>query len=77
MSQDPRLVTVHEATSLIEAALLSRRLLDEGIENQIDGPHHIDQNPENAWQRPRVRVAVELADQAEVIVGDFLSEAQG
>ncbi len=77
MSQDPNLVTVHEAASLIEAALLSRRLLDEGIENQIDGPHHTDQDPEKPWQRPRVRVAVDLADQAEVVVGDFLSEAQG
>ena len=77
MRDNPQLVTVYEAGSLIEAALLSRRLLDEGIENQIDGAHHTDQDQEKEWQRPRVRVATEMADVAEVIVGDFLSEAQG
>ena len=78
MAPDLHLVTVYETDSLVEAALLSRRLLDEGIDNLIEGAYRpgLDRD-ERWWQTAQVRVALERVDDADVIVGEFVSEAPG
>ncbi len=78
MVPELHLVTVYETGSLIEAALLSRRLLDAGIDNQIDGARpETGPDQQRCWQAVRIRVAPELADEAEPIVDEFISEAPG
>ena len=81
MAPDIHLVTVYQTESLVEAAVLSRRLLDAGIDNLIDNlinaghPSELDPGPRR--QAVRVRVALERIDDAEVIVAEFLGEEPG
>ena len=77
MAPDLHLVTVYETDSLVEAALLSRRLLDAGIDNQIDGACGPGWDRERWRQAVYVRVALDLIEQAEMVVGEFLREAPG
>ncbi len=77
MAPDIHLVTVYQTESLVEAALLSRRLLDAGIDNLINAGHPSELDPGPRRQAVRVRVALERIDDAEVIVAEFLSEEPG
>ena len=78
MVPELHLVTVYETGSLVEAALLSRRLLDAGIDNQIDGAHPEAGPDRRRWgQSVHVRVALDRVDEAEAVFDEFLSEAPG
>ena len=77
MSNTPHLVTVYETDSLVEAAVLSRRLLDAGIDNLINAGHLSELDPGSRRQAVHVRVALDRVDDAELIVAEFLSEEPG